>query len=286
MNIQSILRRFAIKIISQPKANVYVSINQVSSGKLLSNRTIVITGGSKGIGYSIAKRVISEGAKVIITGRNEEYLKNVITELGTNADYIVYDNNNIDNIETIVTACKKKFGSIHSLVLNAGVSLHEGNFLNVTKEGFDLQFNTNLKANYFLAQRFLKDKLLEKTEGNLLFISSETAGKSIDIPYGLTKAAINSLVGGLARRVYQKGIRVNAIAPGVTLTDMTGGGKIDKSTDLGTDSIAGRWLLPEEIAEVVCFLLSDASKCITGEVIYCDAGSHLKINGTESEYSF
>lgn len=285
MNIQSILRRVAIKIISQPKANVYVSINQVSSGKLLSNRTIVITGGSKGIGYSIAKRVISEGAKVIITGRNEEYLKNVITELGTNADYIVYDNNNIDNIETIVTACKKKFGSIHSLVLNAGVSLHEGNFLNVTKEGFDLQFNTNLKANYFLAQRFLKDKLLEKTEGNLLFISSETAGKSIDIPYGLTKAAINSLVGGLARRVYQKGIRVNAIAPGVTLTDMTGG-KIDKSTDLGTDSIAGRWLLPEEIAEVVCFLLSDASKCITGEVIYCDAGSHLKINGTESEYSF
>lgn len=225
MNIQSILRRVAIKIISQPKANVYVSINQVSSGKLLSNRTIVITGGSKGIGYSIAKRVISEGAKVIITGRNEEYLKNVITELGTNADYIVYDNNNIDNIETIVTACKKKFGSIHSLVLNAGVSLHEGNFLNVTKEGFDLQFNTNLKANYFLAQRFLKDKLLEKTEGNLLFISSETAGKSIDIPYGLTKAAINSLVGGLARRVYQKGIRVNAIAPGVTLTDMTGGVK-------------------------------------------------------------
>lgn len=225
MNIQSILRRVAIKIISQPKANVYVSINQVSSGKLLSNRTIVITGGSKGIGYSIAKRVISEGAKVIITGRNEEYLKNVITELGTNADYIVYDNNNIDNIETIVTACKKKFGSIHSLVLNAGVSLHEGNFLNVTKEGFDLQFNTNLKANYFLAQRFLKDKLLEKTEGNLLFISSETAGKSIDIPYGLTKVAINSLVGGLARRVYQKGIRVNAIAPGVTLTDMTGGVK-------------------------------------------------------------
>lgn len=67
---------------------------------------------------------------------------------------------------------------------------------------------------------------------------------------------------------------------------MTGGGKIDKSTDLGTDSIAGRWLLPEEIAEVVCFLLSDASKCITGEIIYCDAGSHLKINGTESEYSF
>lgn len=65
-----------------------------------------------------------------------------------------------------------------------------------------------------------------------------------------------------------------------------GGGKLNIDSDLATNSSAGRWLLPEEIAEVACFLLSDASKCITGEVIYCDAGSHLKINGTESEYSF
>lgn len=142
-----------------------------------------------------------------------------------------------------------------------------------------------MKANYFIAQAFLKNKLHEQSEGNLLFLSSETAGKSIDIPYGLTKAAINSLVGGLARRVYQRGLRVNAIAPGVTLTDMTCRDKVDEAANLGTNSAAGRWLLPEEIAEVACFILSDVSKCITGEVIYCDAGSHLKINGTESEYS-
>ena len=139
-------------------------------------------------------------------------------------------------------------------------------------------YNTTLSAT---SQRHFSDSL---GGGNLLFLSSETAGKCVDIPYGLTKAAINSLVGGLARRVYNKGIRVNAIAPGVTLTNMTKGDRINDTNDLGREGAAGRWLLPEEIAEVATFLISDASKCITGEVLYCDAGSHLKINGTESEY--
>ena len=71
------------------------------------------------------------------------------------------------------------------------MSLHEGNFLTITQEGYDKQFNTNSKANYFWAQVFLKYKFCEQSERDLLFISSETAGKSIDIPYGLTKAVIN-----------------------------------------------------------------------------------------------
>lgn len=287
MGMNSLVRRIALHILSQPKTQVKVTLQQVNYNGILSGKNIVITGGSRGIGFAMAQKFVSEGATVIITGRNEEHLQNAKNALGSNADYIVCDNSAMDNGDWLVEQCKLKLGSIHSFVLNAGVSLHEGNFLNVTPEGFEKQFNTNLKANYFIAQSFLKYKLQQGTEGNLLFLSSETAGKSIDIPYGLTKAAINSLVGGLARRVYQKGIRVNAIAPGVTLTDMTlGGGKLNIDSDLATNSSAGRWLLPEEIAEVACFLLSDASKCITGEIIYCDAGSHLKINGIESEYSF
>lgn len=286
MGVKSVLRRVAFSIISQPKANVHVSLQQINYNGILSDKSIVVTGGSKGIGFAMAKKFVTEGAKVLITGRNEDSLQRAVAELGQNACYLVFDNSKTDKVESFIQQCKSKLGAIHSMVLNAGISLHEGNFMNVTQEGFDKQFNINLKANYFIAQAFLKEKLKENSEGNLLFLSSETADKCIDIPYGLTKATINSLVGGLARRVYQKGIRVNAIAPGVTLTDMTGGGKINKTTDLGTGSSAGRWFLPEEIAEVTCFILSDASKCITGEVIYCDGGSHLKINGTESEYSF
>lgn len=285
MDLKSIIRKIAFGIISQPKANVHVSLQQVNYNGILSNKTIVVTGGSRGIGFSLAKKFVSEGAKVLITGRSEEGLKKAVSRLGSNSNYLVFDNSNIENISEFIDECKKKMGPIHSMCLNAGVSFHEGNFLNVTQETFDKQFDINLKANYFIAQAFLKNKLHEQSEGNLLFLSSETAGKSIDIPYGLTKAAINSLVGGLARRVYQRGLRVNAIAPGVTLTDMTCRDKVDEAANLGTNSAAGRWLLPEEIAEVACFILSDVSKCITGEVIYCDAGSHLKINGTESEYS-
>lgn len=111
----------------------------------------------------------------------------------------------------------------------------------------------------------------------MLFISSNTSAKCVDIPYGLSKAAINSFVGALSRRVYNQGIRVNAICPGVVPTDMTkdftnGGG------NYAFDTPSGRLFLPDEIAEVACFIVSDASKCISGEVLFCDAGNHLNVN--------
>ena len=123
-----------------------------------------------------------------------------------------------------------------------------------------------------------------KVSGSLLFVSSETAGKYNDLPYGLTKNALNSFVGGLARRVYQCGIRVNAIAPGVTYTNMTKGEHVI-TDDFANNSSTGRYLLPTEIAEVASFILSNSSLCINGEAIYCDAGSHLKINGLDHSYS-
>lgn len=280
MKIKSILRNWVIAAIAQPKSKVNIGIAQINYNRILNGQHIVITGGSKGIGFAMAKKMVSEGASVIITGRNEEALKKAVSQLGSNAQYIQYDSSDVSGIDGFLNQC----GHIDSLILNAGVSLHEGTFLNVTVDGFDQQYNINLKANYFLAQAFLKRKLESEGTGNLLFISSETAGKSNDLPYGLTKASINSLVGGLARRVYQKGIRVNAIAPGVTYTDMTKGDyKI--VDDFANNSATGRYLLTEEIAEVACFILSDASKCISGEILYCDAGSHLKINGFDNNYS-
>lgn len=91
----------------------------------------------------------------------------------------------------------------------------------------------------------------------------------------MTKAAINSLTGALSRRVYQYGIRVNAIAPGVTLSDMTKEYADVTDSNLSRNCAAGRIFLPEEVAELACFLLSDVSKCISGEVIHCNAGNHL-----------
>jgi NAD(P)-dependent dehydrogenase (short-subunit alcohol dehydrogenase family) len=280
------LKRCAKYILSISKEKVCIRVTNVDYHSLLSGKCIVITGGSRGIGYAIARKCISEGAKVIITGRHEQTLHNACEELGSNCKYLVHDNLEYCKDSEFIPKCEKLFGGdVSDLVLNAGVSFHEGNFLNVTCKSFTEQLDINLKSNYFYAQEFIRYRLAKNNgDCSLLFMSSETSGKCNDLPYGLTKVAINSLVGGLARRVYRRGIRVNAIAPGVTFTSMTNKGK-ESIDDYSNNSAAGRYLLTDEIAEVACFILSGASKCITGEIIFCDAGSHLKINGNESEYS-
>lgn len=256
---------------------VQVEVAQIQKGNLLSNKKILITGGSKGIGYAMAKKFLSEGADVIITGRSEKSLKEACSNLGKHIQYIVFDVNNTGDLLNLIDECKTRFnGSITDLVCNAGISHHESNILSVTEEGFDCQFNTNLRSVYFLCQTFLKSKLEEEnTTSNILVISSETGDMGYDIPYGMTKAGLNSLTRALARRYYSKNIRVNAIAPGVTLSEMT---KYAKSEDgnLSRKCAAGRIFLPEEVAEVACFLLSDAANCISGEIIHTNAGNHIR----------
>ncbi|MBR5670042.1 SDR family oxidoreductase, partial [Candidatus Saccharibacteria bacterium] len=90
---------------------------------------------------------------------------------------------------------------------------------------------------------------------------------------GLTKRAINSLTEALSYKYYKNNIRINAIAPGVTATEMT---NIDPKLDLFSDSISGRFFVPEEVAEVALFLLSDNSKCISGQIIHTNGGNHIK----------
>lgn len=283
MSLKSILRNWVIQAISIPRNSVNIEISQLNYGGILKDEKIIVTGGSKGIGLAIAEKLINEGAEIIITGRNENDLKEAVNKLGKQSHYELFDSSNVDGIEDFINNCRKKLGGIDSLVLNAGVSFHEGTFLNVTKDGFQSQFDINLKSNYFFIQTFVKKKLEQNETGNVLVISSETGGKSNDLPYGLTKNALNSFVEGVARRIYQRGIRINAVAPGVTYTNMTRGNHII-TDDYSNNSAAGRYLLPSEIAETACFLLSKCSSCITGEILYCDAGSHLKINGFDQDY--
>ena len=182
---------------------------------------------------------------------------------------MTFDVSNADKAEEFFVQCQQKLNApIDCFVSNAGVSLHENVFTNVSLEGFDKQFNTNMRGNYFLCKAFLEMKLKEKT-GN----------QAYDIPYGMTKAAVNSMVKAFSRRVYQKGIRVNAIAPGVTLSDMTKEYAEASDGNLYRDCASGRIFKPEEVAEVACFLLSDASRCISGEIIHTNAGNHIKTFG-------
>lgn len=243
----------------------YANITYSSPNELLKGKRIVLTGGTGGIGKAMAKRFVDEGAELLITGRNQDKLRETASELG--CEMLVLDMTRIETFDDFVMQAVAKLGGIDCLVNNAGISLHE-TFQNVTPEGFDEQMSTNLKGPFFLSQRILAQMLKQGTPGHVLFISSET-GETADVrPYGLTKAAVNSLVQGLAYLYAKDEIRINAIAPGVTASKMTG---FSADGDLYCSYNPNeRVYLPEEMAEVATFLLSDVSNCISGQIITCN----------------
>lgn len=267
--IKSILKKLLNLLSNSP---VYANITILKEGEKLVNKNIFITGGAKGIGYAITKKCIEDGARVVISGRDEDALYKVSQEFGNRCHYIVFDINDVENYSVNLAKIENILGQIDAIVLNAGISIHEKSFTDVTVEGFSRQFDTNLKSNYFLVQEYLKHFVREN--GNVLFVSSETADMCSELPYGLTKSSLNSLVGALSRRYYKSGIRINAICPGVTLSNMV---KLNNDDgNIACNNASGRFFLPEEVAEVAAFLLSDVSQCISGETIHTNAGNHLR----------
>lgn len=272
---KNILKILNFLIHGVPNVHITAKITEVSRDELLKGKYVLVTGGGRGLGYSISKAIIKHGGKVVILGRNEKTLLNASKSLD-NCPYIVYDMQDILNMNKIFSKAEYLLGhKINCLVNNAGISLHEPTFTSVTLEGYDNQFNTNVKGPYFLTQEFIKYKELNLIDNiNIIFITSERGFYGDTIPYGLTKAAINSLTQGLARRYLTRGVRVNAIAPGVTTSDMTG---VKSSDNLYREQACGkRVFLAEEIAESAIFLLSDNSICISGEILPCNQGNHLR----------
>lgn len=219
----------------------------------------------------MAKKFIEEGAEVLISGRKETTLREAAKNIG--CKYMVLDIQDTRTLDAFMDEANKTLGGVNCLVNNAGISLHEPTFFDVTPESFDSQIATNLRGGFFLTQSFTKLLIRENRKGSVLFISSET-GETADIrPYGFTKAAVNSMVQGLASLFIPKGIRVNAVAPGITASDMTGFNVNDNL--FINDRASERIFLPEEIAETACFILSDCSGCISGQIIVCNNGKTI-----------
>lgn len=258
-----------------PITHVIAQVNVVEHKNRLKGKKVLITGGGRGLGFYMAKKLLAEGAEVVIIGRNEEILKKASIEL-SNCAYIAYDLCNYKDYPLLIEKANKLVdGGLNCLINNAGISLHEHDFVSVSESNFDDQFNTNIKSPYFLTQEFIKNAQKKGYKDlNVLFITSERGLYGDTLPYGLTKASINSLTKGLSSFYVNKGVRVNAIAPGVTASDMV---KVDKNGDLYRANVCcKRVLIPEEIAEVVAFAISEESGCITGEIFPCNKGNHLR----------
>ncbi len=273
MRLSDTLRRAAHYIfkgvpVNQTTAKVYIT----SYNTRFQGKNIIVTGGSRGLGKAIAKRICIEGGNVLITGTNKDTLSATASELG--CQFILYNNKDCDQAMMFLREAETKLeATITGLVSNAGVSLHERSFRNVTIKGWDEQLDTNLKGNFFLVQAYVKYLEEHKANGTICVISSERSRRPDAIPYGISKIGTDTFIKSIAREVIAEGIRINGVAPGVTATDMTG---FNEDGNLYADWQAGRRVfIPEEVAEVVTFLLSDSSACINGEIIACNQGRHI-----------
>lgn len=254
-----------------------VNVAQIEYGGILEGKKILITGGSRGLGYSIAEKCLKEKAKVAITGRSMESLLAAKEKLGNPKNLYLFEHDvrDFEKNDKLIYDARAAMGGIDALVNNAGISVHDIDYSSCTEEMWDKQMDTNLKGVYFMTQAFMKYyNEVGKHSGKIINMVSERGLYGDDVPYGLAKRALISYTEGLAKKLITKGVRVNAVAPGVTATEMTGH---DPNGNLYRRYAVGkRILLPEEIAEVTVFLLSDAANCISGQTIACNEANHLR----------
>ena len=247
-------------------------------GHTLSGKTVLITGGSSGIGYAIANKCVQCGADVLITGRNKEKLDRAVKEIGENhCRGLVWDISSIKEIEVRLDECFSDVGEISVLVNNAGIPPSKF-WGNVDEEEWDRIYSTNAKGQFFLTQAIVKrwEKNPSHEYRKIINVSSQGGFVGATYPYRMAKWDIRGLTEGLGKSLIKKGIIVNGIAPGVVKTAMQSF-SIEQGDNLYTNqNPMGRVILPEEIAELALFLISDASNAIVGQTIVCDGGYTLK----------
>ncbi|MEP2104021.1 MAG: SDR family oxidoreductase [Parasphingorhabdus sp.] len=242
--------------------------------KRFQNKTVVITGGSKGIGLATATRFLDEGANVVIAARSETDLAAAAETLqaGDRLLTVSADVAEVEDLKSLFKLANDKFGAIHSLFANAGsgASTILGD---TTEASFDSIVNANIKGVYFSAQEALP---FMADGGSIIITSSLTQfqGNQAMSIYAATKAAVSQFTRSMtATLLPSRGIRVNAVSPGVIETGMTESvldgvmhGRIEAQTP------AGRLGRPEEVAAVVAFLASDDAGFVSAQDILVDGG--------------
>ncbi len=270
--MKNILRKIKRRVFSQ---SVKVTIVTSAPEGKLRDEVILITGGATGIGKATAQAAITQGAKIIIMGRREELLRETCKELGCDScKYMVQDVKAITEYTSLWKELEVMYNkSITGIVCNAGVYVHKAPF-DFSDDDFEKCILTNLKAPFFMIQQYIKYCVTSGIHGNIVVTASNRGLMGDYGPYGISKAGIINYVEGMAREYVLNGIRVNAVAPGMTASEIN---HVDINGDMYSSSARGkRVLAPQEIAEVICFLLSENSKCITGAVIPCDEGDRLR----------
>ena len=242
----------------------------------MSEKIAVVTGGSRGIGAAIAKKLASQGMTVIINycGSEDRALavKSEIEAAGGQAEAWRCDVSDCGQCESFVKAVMEKYGRIDVLVNNAGIT-RDGLMMRMTDEDFSRVIDTNLKGTFYM-MRFVSRYMLKAKKGRIINMASVVGlmGNAGQVNYAASKAGVIGATKSAAKELASRGITVNAIAPGFIDTEMTGALSEKVQEQILTQIPLGTFGKPEDIANCAAFLASDEAAYITGQVIQVDGG--------------
>jgi len=246
----------------------------------MKDKVVLITGASSGIGRASAKLFAERGATVIAIGRNEAELSSLqseTVEFAGNVKPRLADVTQTTQIDRLVTEIGDTFGQIDVLVNSAGI-IKSGTIENTTLDDWDKMLDVNLRSVFYMCQRVLP--MLEASKGNIVNVSSVTGTRAFPgvLAYCVSKAGIDQLTRCLALELAGRGVRVNAVNPGVVETNLhkRGGMSVEDYTKFLENAAnthpIGRAGQPDEVAELIYFLASDKAQWITGVTYAIDGG--------------
>ena len=243
---------------------------------MLKDKVAIVTGGTRGIGRAIALKLADHGANIVINYRNSdkeaEELKAILEEKGVKVLTVKCDISNFEDSKNLMYKCKEVFGKIDILVNNAGIT-KDTLIMRMKEEDFDNVIDVNLKGTFNCAKH-ASAIMLKQRFGKIINMTSVVgiAGNAGQVNYSASKAGVIGLTKSLAKELGSRGITVNAVAPGFINTDMTASLSEKVKEEASKNIPLKRLGDPEDVANLVGFLASDAANYITGQVINVDGG--------------
>ncbi|EOU1699918.1 3-oxoacyl-[acyl-carrier-protein] reductase [Clostridium perfringens] len=243
---------------------------------MLKDKVAIVTGGTRGIGRAIALKLADHGANIVINYRNSdkeaEELKSILEEKGVKVLTVKCDISNFEDSKNLMDKCKEVFGKIDILVNNAGIT-KDTLIMRMKEEDFDNVIDVNLKGTFNCAKH-ASAIMLKQRFGKIINMTSVVgiAGNAGQVNYAASKAGVIGLTKSLAKELGSRGITVNAVAPGFINTDMTASLSEKVKEEASKNIPLKRLGDPEDVANLVGFLASDAANYITGQVINVDGG--------------
>ncbi|MEG0250178.1 MAG: SDR family oxidoreductase [Peptostreptococcus sp.] len=236
----------------------------------------IVTGGSRGIGRQICIDLAKNNYKVIINYNKSEKcaqeLKQMLEDEGCEVDTYPANVSNGDEVKGLIDYCIQRYGNLDLLVNNAGISM-EGLITDMSEEEWDSLINTNLKSVFLCSKEALK-VMVSNHSGKIINLASMwgVTGGSCEVAYSASKAGVIGFTKALAKEVGPSGVNVNAVAPGVIMTDMMSSFSEDDVNELKEDTPLMKLGYPEDVAAMVLFLASEKADFITGQIIGVNGG--------------